>query len=557
MQSLNLFNVKTTNQPNQVVPTAQIIKEFQMGNYEVVSEPPLIVSPMGVIPKPDGGVRLIHDCSLPKGGSVNDYCSTDWHQKFSRVDDAAALVTKGCYMAKVDLQSAYRSVKISDHSKQVTGLKWQFGGKTIYLRDTRLCFGSKLAPGIFHRLTQAVRRMLIRRGLKATVVYLDDFFIKADTLLECAEAMNILIALLRKLGFQINWKKVVDPSTRIIFLGIEIDSIAMCLRLPEDKLSQVRQELSLFLNRKRASKKQLQSLAGKLNFCASVVYGGRGFSRCIIDTINLLKEGSHKTILSASIKSDILWWHNFMASFNGRSMLLDKQPITSVFTDSCNVGAGAVYEGDWFYTNWQLDWPVVTNFHINSKEILAVFLAVCRWAPLWSNKRIYIQSDNITTVATINRGTSRDPFISHASESCFGCQLDIIFTSLLGSYRVKLMMSQITFQGFMNKGGWVSFCHTLSQQICPCTCLRPAYLFFLVDSLARERVMTALDQEVATLRVLTFAESTRRTYQSQQSLYLQFCAGLNIAPVPISSCNLGRYIAYLGSNLVTRQLDSI
>ena len=61
--------------------------------------------------------------------------------------------------------------------------------------------------------------------------------------------------------------------------------------------------------------------------------------------------------------------------------------------------------------------------------------------------------------------------------------------------------------------------------------------------------MTALDQEVATLRVLTFAESTRRTYQSQQSLYLQFCAGLNIAPVPISSCNLGRYIAYLGSKL--------
>ena len=38
-----------------------------MGNYEVVSEPPVIVSPMEVIPKPGGGVRLIHDCSMPKG----------------------------------------------------------------------------------------------------------------------------------------------------------------------------------------------------------------------------------------------------------------------------------------------------------------------------------------------------------------------------------------------------------------------------------------------------------------------------------------------------------
>ena len=33
--------------------TAQVLKEIQLGNYEVVSEPPRIVSPMGVIPKPD------------------------------------------------------------------------------------------------------------------------------------------------------------------------------------------------------------------------------------------------------------------------------------------------------------------------------------------------------------------------------------------------------------------------------------------------------------------------------------------------------------------------
>ena len=177
----------------------------------------------------------------------------------------------------------------------------------MYLRDTRLCFGSKLASGIFHRLTQAVRRMRFRRELKAIVVFLDDFFIKADTFQECMEAMDMLTTLLQKLGFNINCKKVVDPSTRITFLGIEIDSIAMCLRLPDEKLIQVRHELFLFLNHKRASKRQLQSLAGKLNFCACVIYGGRVFSRRIIDTINLLKESNHKIKLSSSIKADIVW----------------------------------------------------------------------------------------------------------------------------------------------------------------------------------------------------------------------------------------------------------
>ena len=92
-------------------------------------------------------------------------------------------------------------------------------------------------------------------------------------------------------------------------------------------------------------------------------------------------------------------------------MLLDKHPIQSVFTDSCNLAAGGFFEGDWFYLNWEWDWPLVSKLHINSKELLAVYLAIRRWAPLWQNKRIYIQSDNVTTVAAINRGTSRNPFL--------------------------------------------------------------------------------------------------------------------------------------------------
>ena len=120
-----------------------------MGNYEVVSEPPDIISPLGVLEKPDGGVRLIHDCSMPPGRAVNDYSTEEWHLKFARVDDAAALVTEGCFMAKVDISSAYRHVPISRHSQRVTGLKWQFGTKTVFLKDTKLCFGARLAPVYF------------------------------------------------------------------------------------------------------------------------------------------------------------------------------------------------------------------------------------------------------------------------------------------------------------------------------------------------------------------------------------------------------------------------
>lgn len=87
---------------------------------------------------------------------------------------------------------------------------------SIYLYDTKLPFGSKEAPGIFHRLSQAVRRMMVRRGF-TIVAYLDDFFICENSKSKCAEALATLLHLLQKLGFYINWKKVEDPTQQIVF----------------------------------------------------------------------------------------------------------------------------------------------------------------------------------------------------------------------------------------------------------------------------------------------------------------------------------------------------
>ena len=88
-------------------------------------------------------------------------------------------------------------------------------------KDSKLPFGARLSPGIFHRLTQAVRRIMARRGFDLLVVYLDDFLVMAESRDACAEALSVLIQLLRKLGFAIHWGKVVDPTTKITFLGIE------------------------------------------------------------------------------------------------------------------------------------------------------------------------------------------------------------------------------------------------------------------------------------------------------------------------------------------------
>ena len=112
------------------------------------------------------------------------------------------------------------------------------------------------------------------------------FLIISDSKEKCAAAFNCLLQLLRKLGFAIHWGKVMDRTQRITFLGIELDSVSISMRLPDDKLHSFRQELQEFLLRKRASKRQLQMIAGRLSWAAGVVRGGRVFLRRIFDQIS-------------------------------------------------------------------------------------------------------------------------------------------------------------------------------------------------------------------------------------------------------------------------------
>lgn len=212
---------------------------------------------------------------------------------------------------------------------------------------------------------------------------------------------------------------MVDPTQRITFLGIELDSTELVLRLPNDKLSSLREELHSFLNRKRVTKRQLQSLAGRLSWAAGVVRGGRVFLRRIFNRISMLRHNCHRTLLSVEVRRDISWWSQFLEIFNGRSMLLDQKPIDCVFTDACDDAAGGSFGTDWFYFNWSQDWPLAQHFHINEKEVIAVALAAHRWAHKWTNKRIIIYSDNTVTVASINKGTSGNFHIMKCLRSLF------------------------------------------------------------------------------------------------------------------------------------------
>ena len=183
---------------------------------------------------------------------------------------------------------------------------------------------------------------MLRKGFRGVVAYIDDFFIAAATYEECRKWVDILIKLLRKLGFLISWKKVVGPSVLITFLGVEIDTTSSTLFLGKDKLQQLQQQLQHFGARKRASKQQLQSLAGSLNWACQAIRGGRFFLRRILDTLQPLQQQRHKARLSADFKQDVQWWQSFLYTFNG-TVYYNASECVHVHVDACNLAAGTFW----------------------------------------------------------------------------------------------------------------------------------------------------------------------------------------------------------------------
>lgn len=397
---------------------AQVKIEIAEGRYVKVNTRPIIISALGAIPKDSGGVRLIHDCSRPAGRAVNDLVDIDSFS-FQTVDEALTLVSPGAYMAKVDLKSAYRSIPISLASQQVTGLVWPWEGKDTYLVDKRLPFGAKASPGIFHRITQSVARMMGRMGFANIRVYLDDFIIIENSFDECLNTMNILLDLLRKLGFHINWGKVEGPTQDITFLGIRIDSVNMCIGIPRGKIVQIKNSLSTFCSRVRASKRQLQSLVGKLSWVARVMPAGRIYLRSLMGGIKLLKQPQHKTMLTSEMRLDLQWWGEAMVCLNDTFPIKDNRPVTSLVTDACTMGCGASFEGDWFYSDWDLDWPATSHLHINYKETLSVVLAARRWAPQWRNCKIIVYTDSMAAKGMLLKAKASNSLVTEALKELF------------------------------------------------------------------------------------------------------------------------------------------
>ena len=140
---------------------------------------------------------------------------------------------------------------------------------------------------------------------------------------QCKDNLQKLLAVFTALHIPVAREKLEGPTTRLSFLGIELDTHLMVLRLPQEKIEELRALLAHWRTKKWCLLKDLQSLVGKLQHAYKVVRPGRTFLRHMFELLRGTAKRQYYIHLSATFWSDLAWWIMFLESWNGVSMLTD------------------------------------------------------------------------------------------------------------------------------------------------------------------------------------------------------------------------------------------
>ena len=378
-------------------------------------------NPLGVVFKKGGSKpRIIHHLSFPRDGdSVNAHVAKLEVQlnALERAIQNLKVCGRGAYMAKVDIESAYRCIPVSPEDWPLQGMTW--GGSVFF--DIVMQFGLASATAIFEYYSSATEYFAkVLLHIAHLEHYVDDFFLMARSHSLCLGQMNSLLKMFRDLGWPFSDDKNEGPSTALTFLGIKFDSVAMTLSLDSKKLEALRQTLDLWASRTKGSRQELQSLCGLLNFASVVVRSGRAFFRRILDQLKLVPSWANagtQCDLNDEFFADIKWWRTFVVDggWNGVSLLplaSDSAPSITIYTDACKGGYGALTDTEWLRGDWTKEELSCAERGVSISmpwlEFRAIVIAATTWGGRWRGQRVHVMSDCQPAIDAWAKETSPD-----------------------------------------------------------------------------------------------------------------------------------------------------
>lgn len=339
-------------------------------------------SPIVVVPKADGSIRLCVDCKV----TINKVICTE-HYPLPNINDIFANLSGFRYYAKIDLSGAYMQVRVSDDSRKYLTINTHKG---LY-EYMRLPFGISSAASTFQSIMDE-----ILKDLEGVQCYLDDILIGSDTIEGLKEKVYGVFDRLQRYKVKVNLEKSEFLVPKIAYLGHEIS---------ENGLSPCEDKVKAIVSVPRpGDATQLKSYLGMVNYYSKFV---PNLSIRLAPLYNLIKK---------NVK--FRWTKECESVFEqSKKMLLDnrvlhlydpKLPII-VICDSSAVGVGAVLchkvgelEKPVFYVSSTLS-NAEKNYPNLHREALAIVFALTKFAKYIFGKKITVVTDNKPLVSIFNQ----------------------------------------------------------------------------------------------------------------------------------------------------------
>ena len=426
------------------------------GPFRHITYDNFIQSPVGLVPKHGNKTRLIFHLSYDFPGESGDgslnyytprsictvhYKDIDYAVRCClKLRSNLANTNRGrptdrrprpIYFSKTDIRSAFRLLPVlEDHWPWLIFKATNPNtNETRYFVDKCLPFGASISCALFQCFSDALRHIIVTISGKPLAVtnYLDDFLFMDTSEEKCNNLVRNFLNICHDLCVPIAHDKTEWASPQIIFLGILLNGIHMVLSVPLNKRQKAIAMINQLLEKKKATVKQLQQLAGYLNFLSKAIHPGCAFTRCIYSKYSNNAFGAknkqilrphHHVRLDSEFKLDCEVWRSFLsqedASVVCRSMMDLTEHLTAnqidFWTDASatkHLGFGGVFGKHWLFGRWPPGFIETYKPSIAYLELFALVISVLAWDHKIKNAWVILYCDNQGTVEMVNNTTSK------------------------------------------------------------------------------------------------------------------------------------------------------
>lgn len=254
----------------------------------------------------------------------------------------------------------------------------------------------------------------MRKAGYTVLVYLDDFCGVEPTLKKAKAAYAAFLALALDLGLDLAHSKCLPPTHALEWLGFHVDASTMTVAVPDTKLHEILDDCKVWSKKSHATKKDFQSLAGRLVHISRCIRPARRFICRILSALRAAPD-SGQVAVSVSVRADVKWFALYAERSNGIH-LIDPDLQELIFTCDSSLRAGGGHSSTHYYTL-----PYTAQHckkYTNSTQLEAVNLVVAYRTLLprcTAGMKVVIYTDNMSSASALSTGRTRDSALAACS----------------------------------------------------------------------------------------------------------------------------------------------